>query len=181
MKRCLDVLIVTVLALSLIGCSKEKEEKTTIQTEPTGTGVEKTIKGATDAAAKAVDDVTKQAEQVTDKAGAAVADVKTQVADATSRFDKIVAAIKANLDANAFDKAALGLKEGFALQGLSGEQKGILQRLQELIQKALLKNTVGDATKNVGGVTGDAAKTVEGGADAAKKKVGGLLKGFGTK
>jgi len=170
MKRCLDALLVTVLALSLIGCSKEAEEKITVPTEPSPDNMEKSIKDAADTTAKAIDDATEQVKQVEDKAGEAVADVKTQVADATSRFEKIVAAIKANLDANAFDKAALGLKEGFALEGLTGEQKGILQQLQELIQKALLKNTVGDATKNV-----------EGGADAAKKKAGALLKGFGNK
>ena len=56
MKRCLDALLVTVLALSLIGCSKEAEEKITVPTEPSPDNMEKSIKDAADATAKTIDD-----------------------------------------------------------------------------------------------------------------------------
>ena len=165
MKHFFDAILVTVLAVSLVGCGKKEEPKPEPPAKVGDAKAEEAVKSATDAGAKAVEETKAKVEETGAKVEAAAAGVQTQVADATGRFDAIVAGIKANMANNSFDKALAGVKEGLGLQGLTGEQKGILERLQEMIVQALAKKG-----------TADAAKAVEGAAGDAVKKLGGLPK-----
>jgi uncharacterized lipoprotein YehR (DUF1307 family) len=168
MKRYLGIVSVIVLAVALVGCGKKDEAETTPAAEPDSETMNKAMEGVSDTVTKTVDEATEKVQEMKAQADETVADAKTKLAEATSQFDSIVAGIKENLAANSFDKALAGLKEGLALPNLTGEQKGILQQLQEAIQQAMAKKA-----------TGDAAKQAEGAVDGATKKVDGLLKGFG--
>ncbi|MDX9982255.1 MAG: hypothetical protein RBU25_19700 [Lentisphaeria bacterium] len=145
MKSYLFSVLVIVFGLAFVGCGKKEEP--VAKPETSGDVGKTEIQRTVDQATQAVNETVEQA---------------------TAKFDGIVAAIKENLAANKFEQALAGLKEGLALPNLSGEQKGILQQLQEAVQAAMAKNAAATATENVQGAAGEATK-----------KVDGLLKGFG--
>lgn len=168
MRLILGIALVIVSGLAFVGCGKKQEPTPPVPKVNEDTTLQKTVDQATNAVNETVGKAAEKAEELKTTAQASVADAKAKVEEATSQFDTIVANIKENLAANQFEQALAGLKQGLALPGLTGEQKGILQQLQEAIQAAIAKNTTATATQNAQTAVDDAAK-----------KVGGVLKGFG--
>ncbi len=170
MKSYLLSALLIVLGLAFVGCGKKEEPAAKPKTsgDVGQAEIQRTVDKATQAVSETVEQATAKVEEIKQTAEASVAEAKAKVDEATAKFDGIVAAIKENLAANKFEQALAGLKEGLALPNLTGEQKGILQQLQEAIQAAMTKNAAATATENVQGAAGEATK-----------KVDGLLKGFG--
>ena len=151
MKSYLLSALVIVLGLAFVGCGK-KEEPAAKPQQPAGdagkTEIQRTVDQATQAVNETVEQAAAQVDEAKKAAESSVAEAKAKVDDATAKFDGMLAAIKESLAANKFEQALAGLKEGLALPNLTGEQKGILQQLQEAIQAAMTKNAAAAATEN---------------------------------
>jgi ElaB/YqjD/DUF883 family membrane-anchored ribosome-binding protein len=164
MTRHLSILFAIVCTVALVGCGKKKSDDVKPVEEPTNAAMEDAMKGASDAVNETIGKANEKVEELKAKADEAVTKANETIKATTSQFDQIVADVKANIAANSFDQALAKLKEGFSLPNLTGDQKGVLQQLQESIQQAMANK-----------VTGDATKQAEGTAAEATKKVGGLL------
>lgn len=156
MKLTLLSAVMIVSGLVFVGCGKPDEP-----VAPRSEAGQNEMQGAVDQATAAVNETVEQAtakiEEVKQAAEASIAEAQAKVEAATAQFDELVAGIREQLAAKNFEQALAGVEKGFALPNLTGDQKGILQQLQEAIRAAMALNTATTGTGNVEEAAGEAA------------------------
>jgi hypothetical protein len=140
------------IATLVCGCGKKKVEEEELDIDAMRAEEAGNVAEMQEQAGEAVEQAKDAVEDVKKKGEAAVKDMQSQV-------DAIVADVKKLIDGEKYSEALAKLQSGLQIEGLTGDQKSMLQKLIEQVQKAM----------------------AAGAAEDAKSKLGNTLKGLGGK